>query len=453
MATTIRQFNIGLYQEHLEEASFLYAQKLALIDDPEIVWKDINDFEERIEAHIDALVIGGQLALDVCRKQAKEGDFGELHAAIRVYCRQQKAELLADAWWDIEVEDKFRNKAISDALKEECPDTWLPAITKIILGAEQNRIPAAIPIYGHKRINDEASLISTLSKVPTSTLTDVLWSLGRVGQTNASIQAIQPFLKHEDPAVCSQAALSLLRLGDKNITSILLLNSQANISWPIIPLSLGGNPQAVHVLLERLKQNNADADCLIAIGLLGDISAAALLHAYLSNEVLASAAAIGLQLISGANLYEEVFIPDEIDEDELLEEELKVYKEEGKIPLKPDGQPFGENVRRLSQNPHAWKEWFFENKAMFKPNYRFRNGKLYSPNSLLETLESEHTPNKIRQFIIEEFKIRYNADFHIETDMPVKAQEIVLCQIQDWVKQNENKFEAGCWYYSGSKMT
>jgi hypothetical protein len=91
-----------LYQEHLEEASFLYEQGLALLDDPEITWKDIGEFEERFEAHIDALVVGEDLALKVCRTQAREGDFGELHAAVRVFCRQNKGDYVAETWRDLD---------------------------------------------------------------------------------------------------------------------------------------------------------------------------------------------------------------------------------------------------------------------------------------------------------------------------------------------------------------
>src|SRR5262245_37604966 len=72
MATTIRDFYIRLYQEYLEEASFLYEQRLTLFDDPEITWKDIHDFEERFEAHIDGLVVGEELALEVCKTQARD---------------------------------------------------------------------------------------------------------------------------------------------------------------------------------------------------------------------------------------------------------------------------------------------------------------------------------------------------------------------------------------------
>ena len=41
MTQTILDFETELYQEHLEEASFLYEQRLTLFDDPEITWLDI----------------------------------------------------------------------------------------------------------------------------------------------------------------------------------------------------------------------------------------------------------------------------------------------------------------------------------------------------------------------------------------------------------------------------
>jgi len=83
-------FAIGIYLEYLAEFSFLYEQRLSLRDDLELTWKDICDFEERFEAHIDELVVGEDLALEVCKQQASEGDFGELHA--RCGCSAGKSD-------------------------------------------------------------------------------------------------------------------------------------------------------------------------------------------------------------------------------------------------------------------------------------------------------------------------------------------------------------------------
>src|SRR4029450_12515018 len=119
MAISIRDFYIGLYQDYLEEASFLYEQRLTLFDDPEITWKDVHDFEERFEAHIDGLVVGGKLALEVCKRQARVGDFGELHAAVRVFCRQNRQDLVLAVLEELDPEAPERVQAVSDALKHE----------------------------------------------------------------------------------------------------------------------------------------------------------------------------------------------------------------------------------------------------------------------------------------------------------------------------------------------
>lgn len=144
-----------------------------------------------------------------------------------------------------------------------------------------------------------------------------------------------------------------------------------------------------------------------------------------------------------------MFIPDDIDEDVLFEEEREAYRKEGKVPTTPGGEPFGETVRRLSQNPHDWEVWFRENQSRFNPNYRYRLGRPYTPACLFETLISETSPYRARQYAIEELKIRYGADFPIEADMPVHAQERILPQIAQWVQTNERQFQPGAWYFAG----
>jgi hypothetical protein len=54
---TLEDFNIALFEEHLQEASFLYEQRVAYLYDPELTWRDLDDYEGRYEAHIDALMV------------------------------------------------------------------------------------------------------------------------------------------------------------------------------------------------------------------------------------------------------------------------------------------------------------------------------------------------------------------------------------------------------------
>lgn len=450
--TTLKQqqFRQSFFSENLEEAGFLYEQRLSLMNDPEITWKDLAGFEDRFEAHIDSLVVGADLALEMCRMQAQEGDFGELHAAVRVFCRQNKGDLVAETWHDLDPEDVERTRAISDALKNECPEDWQESLTPIFLRNYTNLIPVAVPVFGYRRYGAEKAFLHALGQAPDSILPDLIWALGRIGGP-AAHSALLPLLKHSDQRVRKAAAESLLRFGE--IEAIQQsLSYGAHENWPLTAIGLGGGRDAANMLIDRAKQGNADSDCLIALGLLGNLSAVSALYSSLANEDLARSAATGLYLITGAALYEEVFVPDEIDEDELFEEELEAYRKEGKAPTKPDGEPYGETVRRLSQNPGDWELWLRENQSRFTPNRRYRVGMPYSPETLLETLLSETSPYRARQLAIEELQIRYCADFPIEADMPVITQEKILSQIAQWVQTNESRFEPGAWYLAGRLM-
>ena len=440
-------FSSALYSVHLEEASFLYEQRLSLLDDPEITWKDLAEFEDRFEAHIDALVVGEEQALEICRTQAQEGDFGELHAAVRVFCRQKKGDFVAEAWRDHDPEDLERTKAISDALKDECPENWQESLTPIFLRDYFNLIPVAAAVFGYRRYQAEEPLLHALKNAPANILPPVIWALGRVGG-QAARAALLPLLEHPEDAVRAAAAQSLLRFGETEVISRSLSRVPLD-GWPVTALGLGGGRNASNVLLNRIKSGGADNDCLIALGLLGHLSAVKVLYSSLGNEDLARSAATGLYLITGAEIYEDVYVPEEIDEDELFEEELEAYRKENKVPTKPDGEPFGESIRRLSQNPQDWENWLRENKSRFNPNYRYRAGKPYSPACLLETLMSENSPYRARQLAIEELKIRYQAGFHIEADMTVAMQEKILTQIAQWVQSNEARFHPGAWYFAG----
>jgi hypothetical protein len=124
MATSLRSFQVGIYEEHLEEASFLYEQRRALIKQSDVDWRYIGDFEERLEAHIDALVVGADLAVEVCRRRSDEGDAGELFAAVCVFCRRRGAAILANLLRGLDFSNVERVRSVGDALKYELPDDW-----------------------------------------------------------------------------------------------------------------------------------------------------------------------------------------------------------------------------------------------------------------------------------------------------------------------------------------
>ncbi|HIF59885.1 MAG TPA: hypothetical protein EYQ26_10440 [Rhodospirillales bacterium] len=451
MATSIKAFNIELYQEHLEEASFLYEQRLGLLNDPELTWMDIDEFEQRLEAHIDALVVGEDLALEVCQTQAEEGDFGELFAAVCVFCRQNQAKRVADILDNLDMEDEERVQAVTDALKYECPHDWRNSLSNLFLRGHENSFAILAEMFGYCRFPANNALLRVMENAPDNSLVKITRSLGRLREDKASAFLLQ-LLRHEDGAVCSEALLALLRLGNLHAMKQSLLIAQSK-QWPYSGLGLSGNQSAVQVLLDIVNSNKATHDCLIALGLLGDLAAVYPLVAQLENENCVGSAATALQLITGAELNEEVFIAEEIDEDELFEEELKAYKEEGKVPLRPEGEPFGTTEIRVSQDPEVWTQWLTENAGNFKRELRYRNGKPYSPVCLLENLQSERFVYHIRQLAYQELVIRYGMDIPFEADLLVRKQLLVLPKIASWVIENDKKFQPGQWYFAGKLIT
>lgn len=93
-----------------------------------------------------------------------------------------------------------------------------------------------------------------------------------------------------------------------------------------------------------------------------------------------------------------------------------------------------------------------ENKKRFILNVHYRNGKPCSPAYLLENLESEKSPNKVRNLAYEELVIRYGIDFSLEIDMFVVEQKKAIAKYAEWIKANEARFQPGKWYFSGQLM-
>jgi hypothetical protein len=203
-------------------------------------------------------------------------------------------------------------------------------------------------------------------------------------------------------------------------------------------------------LLTGLAERNSGGNCLTALGLLGDPESVSLLMPRLVEPASAASAAMALRYLTGARLYETVFIPDEIDVDELFESEREQLKQ-GKTLDRGDGRPFGSTVTRLSQNPEDWKRWWQANAARFTPGVRYRNGEPFSPARLIEMLTDEQAPYQLRQYCSEELAIRYQHDFGFETDMPVSCQINKLAEAATWSKTGGAQFQEGEWYFAGHR--
>jgi uncharacterized protein (TIGR02270 family) len=443
MTTSTRSFLVELYEEYLDEASFLYEQRLSLFQDPEIAWNRIREYEERLEAHLDGLVVGDRLALDVCTQHALEGDFGELYAAMCVFCRQDRRDLALSTLYALDPNDSEKVCAVSDALKYELPPSWSGDF-RSLLGSGDHRFASILArVLGYQRVQCGPQLLTAMKGCDASALPEICWALGRIAYEPA-VEPLFHYLCSGNDSVCVPAAIALLRMGDRRAVDYCL--DQARFStWPILPLGLAGSRRALELLTD-LVEKSSRADCVTALGMVGDAISAPLLLSLLKQPETVVQAASALHYMTAAGLYETVFIPDDMDEDESLDSRRE---EPGPRQGRADGRRFGSKVTRLSQNPEDWNRWWERNADDFTPGVRYRNGLPLSPGQLVRTLASEQTPYLLRYSCSEELVMRYGRDFGLETDMPVGRQITVLSEAAAWSESRKHAFEEGAWYFAG----
>jgi uncharacterized protein (TIGR02270 family) len=417
-------FYTDLYLEHLEESSFLYEQRSGLFSDPEISWTDIEDFEERFEAHIDALVIGKNLALDVCLERAINGDTGELHSAVRVFCRHKRMEYLQRALEAADL-DEDNKRSITDALKHELPETWQGMIRKMLLCGEMDLIKMAATVTGFKRLAFADELLTILQDHTIEPLPEVIRAIGRLKENRAQ-HLLTNMLNVAGGKIAYEIALALLRLGNFHILDDLVKAAREN-QWPLLLIGISGNKEHVSVLHDLHYQFGSAPDLLLALGFLGDISSIPILLDNLLDAKSGGSAAIALNLITGANLYDEAFIPEDLDEDTLFEEEIK--KAQRGEPLTEDDDPPGTYISQPSRNIDAWNNWWKANSKSFGRSTSYRNGKPFSHACIIENLLSENSPHIVREMAHEEWVIKSGNSLHFEVDFRVSMQKKILSHI------------------------
>jgi uncharacterized protein (TIGR02270 family) len=404
MTVSPRAFYVSLYREHLEEASFLFDHRRALLANPKVFWPRVADFEERLEANLDALVIGGELALEICQKQTVEGDAGELHAAVRVFCRQQRKDLVEGALRALDFEDPAKVCAVAEALAAELPAEWVDLVRPLLVDPKETKgIGLAVDVLGTRRLAKADELLTALGRAPAKAVPTILEALGRLRAAAAGKALVERWMKHEDEAIRVAAVMTLLRLGERQALAYGAEAAQTQ-PWARMPLALAGGRAAALLLLEVLKPGAGSPDSFRALGIAGSTAAVPVLIAALGRGEEPAAAAEALHLLTGAT-------------------------------HSPEAEP--------------WKQWWAAHEQRFNPRVRYRLGKPFAPALLADLLEAETTPPPLRRLALDELAIRYGADFPFATDQLVVEQRRVLPAIRQWTEANAERFPAGHWFFAG----
>lgn len=448
MSTSLAAFRTGLHEEHLEEVSFLYAQ-LRFQRQSGQPWRQALKFEHRLELHLDALVVGGEFALGVCRRRVDEGDPGELHGAASLYCRLAQPALMASLLKRLDPDDDEQAAAVASALQQELPPAWSGFIEQALGRGDDRLVRILSAACAYRRIDCGAALLAALRRSETPSV-ELVGALGRL-RTREAEPDLKSLVAKAAPPVQSASLLALLMLGEHATLRAHYLAAQQH-EWPRIALGLAGDPGAAHALMQAPASGQAAASSLLALGLLGLPTTLRHLYECLAFPALAESAAQALNWITGADLYQDVHVPDPVDESELFPKELKAWRAYKEAPRAADGLPFGAVQRKLSIAPADWKSWFSDNLRRFDPQLRYRRGVPCSPAQLVSDIAAPHTDGVLRRYSALELAIRYGYPGAFEVDMPVIVQVHAIRAMHQWLASAGQAFSPGSWYFNGQPL-
>lgn len=413
-----RSFKIGLYEEHLEELAFLHGQAAALRADATQGWQAPAPFEDRLEAHLDALVLGGALALDVALARAGEAEPDELFATAALCCRLAQAQPLQSLLQGPAAADPAKTAAIGHALLLEWPAAWQAVGQRALAQGEGLLTPWLAGVAACRGWLAADGLAPALRRAEPATQRALLAWVGLVpGEAPALLPLVQGLYGAPDLATQQAALRAGLRLHDAQAREQVLRDA-ALVSLLPLAAPRGAAPR----LLERLRGAETEAAVVRALGQLGELSAVRALTALLIAEPVAAEAARALHLITGGEPRETVLVPEAVNEDELSGKELAAWRDKGEAPRRADGEPFGDRVDRISHDPAVWGQWLVDNGARFQAGHRYRLGQPCTPEALLRSLAAPALPAAGRADLADELLTRHGITLAWHDALPVAAQ-------------------------------
>ncbi len=442
MNDAILAFGRELYREHFEEVSFLYESRAADLSNDELQWHELQDAEERMEAHLDALVIGGQLAINAMLELCSEGDSKAFYVVTCLFCRQNDLQGLFRFFATLDTGNPEILNAVRDGLIQDWPDHWFPSMVNYPFADFPHLLALFLPLYANRRQQMDHRLYSMAIDKKLLLPSVHCKSIRHLGGSHLLSHSHWVVSAEEDSELVQEKALCLLPLTNAYRELDYFQKRLPDEKVPFAAIVIAADEQlARHIGQPKDKMTAAR---LIAMGLTGLRDFIVPLLEFLRDDALAPTAAVALHTITGAGLLSEQFVEDEWSEDELFADELKAFRE-GKLPRHPSGEPYGSKVQALSTDPEAWRQWLREHATRFQPGIRYRLGYPVSPRTLVYTLGHPLSTRLVRYLTYEELAFRYGATIAFNPEDWVVKQMRAIGELNQWAKAVERNFQPGGW--------
>ncbi|WNG34743.1 TIGR02270 family protein [Archangium violaceum] len=402
---------MDVFRDLLNDAAFLWTQREQRLTAPDETPGDVAEGpEERLLAHLDALVLGGAPVAEELLLPALAGDEAEtvICAALALLGQEGDAGL----------------EAVLGALAGESEVAGRGAARALSLSHRADIGPRLVGLLGQAGPALQEVILDVLSfrrQDPGLSL-DAFLSRGTPGVQRASLRAARSFpwrvdvrgveraLASQEPAVRLAALETGLVLGLRAAWPACLETVKARDSgWEraAMLLALGGEPHELSLLLNALREPSLKAEALQALGYSGRVEVIDTLLEMMTDEELAPLAGEAFCAITGLVLEGRFVLPPE-------------------EPSSEDDSPVADvQVRPKAEEVARWWE---DARHRFEPQRRYLLGRPYGWEVLRQVLAEG--PMSRRPVLALELAIRSRGSHQLDTQDWVSRQMGELLAVQ-----------------------
>ncbi len=374
---------IDILEEHLEEADFLWQQRGNAFSNRAYNLDRLAELEERLLAHLDGLVLGGEAAWELLAPKLAGGELGEVFAATSV------ALASGDPAQINLVQKTFSESegSVFDGIRQALRHTSFPDIERIIrplLNSERAAVrAAALDLISFRRMPlDRNALQAALTGKDPLLVAAAATAIGRlrIAEMKYEIEAV---LESDAPQIRLEAVRAgILFKSEKALNRCRKAFSERSeeAGEAIFLLGLAGSPEDGSLLVNALGEPSLTRNAILSLGLLGRAAAMEPLIQAAADSKLARLAGDAIRALTGVDLEKEKLV---------LPPEAEAKKEEDEEAFEDDldeGLPF--------PDPAKLEAWWRKSASRFDKKGRYRKGQPYGGPVLIDLLQSGTLPER-----------------------------------------------------------
>ena len=446
MLVPIRKFTSGLYSEHLASIGFLLDLRQAYFCAGDVPWTKVAELDARIEAHRDALELGGPDAIDHAVQLLASDDTDALRGAVYhlAWIGPKAAghkEMIA-AWMGA-VEDRLaaygqalryaaqahREIDVGVALKSVDP-LLLEAALKVSRFLDDVKAEKVLPLCSHEAVavrRAAVELVALKGAIPL-------------------LPALERAVWDESKSVDESNSFWLLALGSARALNA--AREACRGGGTIAPhwlmcLAYAGSAADLPLFARAVGNPASRLAALRACGGFGHIELVQVLIAALAatNESERVTAATALEIITAAGLTEQAAraLTTEVASADV------VGTADGSTKVAEDVVEF----TRVCTVQGEWAAWWNANLSRFGASPRWRRGKPATLGVFIEQLAEPSSSDELRRMNQLELVVRSGMSIDCACDGPVAEQLVAIGKWQQWWKKVQAEHANDYWLLAG----